>query len=44
MGIIAVDSTLMLRSGTSAIFAEYYTYQAAGEPKFVLQPVDGQWF
>ena len=44
MGIIAVDSTPMLRSGTSAIFAEYYTYQAAGEPKFVLQPVDGQWF
>lgn len=44
MGIIAVDSTPMLRSGASAIFAEYYTYQAAGEPKFVLQPVDGQWF
>lgn len=44
VGIIAVDSTPMLRSGTSAIFAEYYTYQAAGEPKFVLQPADGQWF
>ncbi|MFJ8912483.1 hypothetical protein [Amycolatopsis sp. NPDC102389] len=25
----------------SALFAEYYTYQAAGEPKFVLQPADG---
>ncbi|WP_409490764.1 hypothetical protein [Amycolatopsis sp. cmx-11-12] len=25
----------------SALFAEYYTYQAAGEPKFVLQPGDG---
>ncbi|WP_410652552.1 hypothetical protein [Amycolatopsis sp. cmx-4-54] len=25
----------------SALFAEYYTYQAAGEPKFVLQPSDG---
>jgi hypothetical protein len=25
----------------SALFAEYYTYQAAGEPKFVLQPRDG---
>jgi len=44
MGIIAVDSTPALRSQTSAIFAEYYTYRAAGEPKFVLQPSDGQWF
>lgn len=44
MGIIAVDSTPALRSETSAIFAEYYTFQAAGEPKFVLQPSDGQWF
>ncbi|KFU77983.1 hypothetical protein SAMN04489729_0034 [Amycolatopsis lurida] len=25
----------------TALFAEYYTYQAAGEPKFVLQPADG---
>jgi hypothetical protein len=23
------------------VFAEYYTYQAPGEPKFVLQPGDG---
>lgn len=44
MGVIAVDSTPTLRSGTSAIFAEYYTYQAPGEPKFVLQPADGRWY
>jgi hypothetical protein len=44
MGIIAVDSTPRLRSGTPAIFAEYYTYRAAEKPKFILQPADGQWF
>jgi hypothetical protein len=22
----------------------YYTYQAQGEPKFILQPADSQWF
>jgi Domain of unknown function (DUF5919) len=44
MGIIAVDSTADLRSASSAIFAEYYTYQAAGEPKFVLTPADAQWY
>jgi hypothetical protein len=44
MGIIATDSTLDLRSGASAIFSEYYTYQARGEPKFALTPVDGQWY
>ena len=44
MGIIAVDSTSAFRSGTSAIFAEYYAYQARAEPKFILQPADGQWY
>jgi hypothetical protein len=44
MGIIAVDSTSALRSTTSAIFSEYYTYQAAGEPKFILTPADGRWY
>ena len=44
MGLIAVDSTPSLRSASSAIFAEYYTYQARGEPKFVLQASDGEWF
>jgi hypothetical protein len=44
LGIIAVDSTPALRSETSAIFAEYYTYQAPGKPKFVLQPTDGRWY
>jgi hypothetical protein len=41
-GIIAVDSQA---AATSAIFVEYYSYQARGEqPKFVLQPSDGRWF
>jgi hypothetical protein len=44
MGIIAVDSTTDLRSVSSALFAEYYTYQAAGEPKFVLTPADARWY
>jgi hypothetical protein len=42
MGIIATDTTPGLRSSTSAVFAEYYTYQAPGEPKFILQPAEGQ--
>jgi Domain of unknown function (DUF5919) len=44
MGTIAVDGGPDLRSDASALFVEYYTYQAAGEPKFVLQPADSQWF
>jgi hypothetical protein len=32
------------RSHASALFIEYYTYQARGEPKFILQPADGQWY
>jgi hypothetical protein len=44
LGIIAVDSTPELRTEGSTIFAEYYTYQAAGEPKFILQPSDGRWY
>jgi hypothetical protein len=44
IGIVAVDGTPSFRSEASAIFAEYYTYQASGEPKFVLQPADGRWY
>jgi hypothetical protein len=44
MGVIAIDSTTEYRSDTTALFIEYYTYQARGEPKFVLQPNDGIWF
>jgi hypothetical protein len=44
IGIIAADSTPDLRSTTSAIFAEYYTYQTLGEPKFILQPAEDQWY
>jgi hypothetical protein len=44
LGVIAVDATPDVRSDASALFAEYYTYQAPGEPKFVLQPADGRWF
>lgn len=43
-GIIAVDSTPALRSEGSAAFVEYYTYRAAGEPKFVLTTRDGRWY
>jgi len=43
MGIVAIDGTTDLRSSSSAIFAEYYTYQAAGEPKFILTPADPRW-
>jgi hypothetical protein len=32
IGIVAADTTL---------FAEYFTYQAVGEPKFVVTPADG---
>lgn len=44
MGAIAVDATPGSRSQATALFLEYYTYQARGEPKFVLQPKDGLWF
>ena len=44
MGVIAVDASPGARCDATALFAEYYTYQALGEPKFVLQPNDGQWF
>ncbi|WP_433021516.1 hypothetical protein [Kribbella sp. CA-294648] len=43
LGIIAVDAPESHRGPSSALFAEYYTYQAEGEPKFVLQPAD-PWF
>lgn len=44
MGVICVDGGLDRRSSASALFAEYYTYQALGEPKFVLQPGESPWF
>jgi hypothetical protein len=44
MGVIAVDASTDNRSEASALFAEYYTYQAPGEPKFLLQTSDNQWF
>lgn len=44
MGIIAIDSSPDFRSVTSAIFSEYYTYQAAGEPKFIMTPADARWY
>jgi hypothetical protein len=43
MGLVAVDSSTDTRSDASALFIEYYTYQARGEPKFILQPSD-HWF
>jgi hypothetical protein len=44
MGLISADGSPDARSGSSALFIEYYSYQARREPKFVLQPADGQWF
>jgi hypothetical protein len=44
MGVIAVDCRAGLRTESAALFAEYYTYQAPGEPKFILLPSDGRWF
>jgi hypothetical protein len=44
MGVISADACPGSRSEVSALFVEYYTYQAPGEPKFVLQPSDGRWF
>jgi hypothetical protein len=38
VGVIATDSYPQHVGPLSAVFAEYYTYQAPGEPKFVLQP------
>ncbi|MEA5363146.1 DUF5919 domain-containing protein [Amycolatopsis sp., V23-08] len=38
VGVIATDSHPERTGPLSAVFAEYYTYQAPGEPKFVLQP------
>jgi hypothetical protein len=44
MGVIAVDCSPDKHSDASAAFVEYYTYQAPGEPKFILQPIDGRWY
>jgi uncharacterized membrane protein YbaN (DUF454 family) len=45
MGMISVNGSPDSRSETSALFVEYYPYQAPGEePKFVLQPADNPWF
>lgn len=44
MGTVAVDGSPRVRSEAPALFVEYYSYQAQGEPKFVLQPADSQWF
>lgn len=44
MGVIAIDSPLHERSASSALFIEYYSYQAAGEPKFIIEPGDATWF
>lgn len=40
MGIVATDSQPDTDPHLPAIFAEYYSYQAPGEAKFVLQPGD----
>lgn len=37
-GIVAVDTPAQYRADSSGIFVEYFTFQAASEPKFVLLP------
>jgi hypothetical protein len=44
IGTIAINASPANRSPGTALFVEYYTYQAPGEPKFVLQPTDAPWF
>jgi hypothetical protein len=43
-GLIAVDAMPEVHEESSAIFLEYYSYQARGEPKLTLQPGDRPWF
>ncbi|WP_204076610.1 hypothetical protein [Planotetraspora phitsanulokensis] len=44
MGMVAVDTPVSARGEMSALFMEYFTYQASGEPKFVVPPSDERWF
>jgi hypothetical protein len=44
MGVTCVDGSPDSRSEASALFADYCTYQAPGEPKFVLLPTGDRWF
>lgn len=41
MATIAVDNGGGMRAPDAALLCEYFTYRAAGEPKFVLGPADG---
>ncbi|WP_051712061.1 hypothetical protein [Spirillospora albida] len=43
IGLLAADWPAPDPAARPALFLEYYTYQAAGEPKFTLQP-DDPWF
>ncbi|WP_067641222.1 hypothetical protein [Actinomadura latina] len=43
LGILATDWPDLDTGTPPALFLEYYTYQAPGEPKFTLQPED-PWF
>jgi hypothetical protein len=43
-GMVAVDATAEESVPSSALFLEYFNYQVAGQPKFVLQPHDGRAF
>jgi hypothetical protein len=42
VGLVAIDATGDPPAAAPALFLEYFTYQAAGEPKFVLEPRDGR--
>jgi hypothetical protein len=42
VGAVAVDATGARPAGPPALYLEYFTYQAGGEPKFVLEPRDGR--
>jgi hypothetical protein len=44
VGLIGADAAPGSRSDSSVLLVECYSYQAQGEPKFILQPSDGRWF
>jgi hypothetical protein len=44
IGLVCSGADSTFHSDDSMLLAEYYTYQAPGEPKFVLTPSDGKWY
>lgn len=44
LGLGTVIARDVVEIGDDYLFAEYYTYQASGEPKFILKAGDDGWF